>query len=94
MANQKWEGHFLSSIVCSQVSLSEIPPPAVASPAYGCPPVARAWRVTIAEETFFCAKNTAIFSGFARNTAKNTAIFSGTAKTTAKITANEVMAPI
>ena len=36
-----------SSIICSQVSLSELPPPAVASPASGRPPVARARRATI-----------------------------------------------
>ena len=47
----KGEGRFFSSIVCSQVSLSELPPPAVASPAYGRPPVAHAWRATIAAYT-------------------------------------------
>ena len=43
MANQKREAVF-SSIVCSQVSLSELPPPAVASPAYGRPPVTERYK--------------------------------------------------
>ena len=38
---------FFLPIVCSQVRLSELPPPAVASPASGRPPVARARRATI-----------------------------------------------
>ena len=49
--HQMGEVPFFPPIVCRQVSLSELPLPAVASPAYGRPPVAHAWHATIAAYT-------------------------------------------